>query len=202
MNAIGFTIREPLISTLRNLVAAQTAIAANDLATARTITAVMRESGRTAPLLDVLADRFTGLMTKDNELLVGAARQFEEMGAPLLAAQTAFEAAEIVADRDVIGRCLEQFQRSGVTPWVDRARRLTRVHGISQPVRKTDGLLSKREAEIVRLVDHGLSNADMAARLFLSTRTVETHLRNSYRKLGITSRLRLVQWAAKHEDEM
>ncbi|RSM77627.1 helix-turn-helix transcriptional regulator [Kibdelosporangium aridum] len=202
MNAIGFTIREPLISTLRNLVAAQTAIAANDLATARTIRDVLRKSGRTAPLLDALADRFTGLMTKDNELLVRTARRFEEMGAPLLAAQTAFEAAEIVPGLDVIGKCLEYFQQSGVTPWIDRARRLARAHGVAQPARKADGVLSKREAEIVRFVGQGLSNADIATRLFLSTRTVETHLRNSYRKLDITSRLRLAQWAAKHEDEL
>ncbi|MCE7001554.1 AAA family ATPase [Kibdelosporangium philippinense] len=202
MSTEGYAIREPLISTLRNLVAGQTAIAAKDVTTAQTITDSLRTSGRTAPLLDVLADRFTGLLTSDNEILVQAARRFEEMGAPLLAAQTSLEAAEIVPDREAIKASLDQFQRSGVTPWIDRARRLARANGITQPAGKTDGVLSKREAEIVRFVGHGLSNADIATRLFLSTRTVETHLRNSYRKLDITSRVRLAQWVLQHEDEL
>jgi len=58
--------------------------------------------------------------------------------------------------------------------------------------------LSKREAEVLRLVASGLSNRDVAAKLFLSERTVEGHLDRIRDKLGIRSRAQLGLWAVAH----
>ena len=58
--------------------------------------------------------------------------------------------------------------------------------------------LTPTERDVVRLVSEGLANNDIATRLFVSPRTVQTHLTHAYSKLGLTSRVQLAQEAARH----
>jgi class 3 adenylate cyclase/DNA-binding CsgD family transcriptional regulator len=58
--------------------------------------------------------------------------------------------------------------------------------------------LTPTERDVVRLVSKGLANNDIATRLFVSPRTVQTHLTHVYTKLGLTSRVQLAQEAARH----
>jgi DNA-binding CsgD family transcriptional regulator len=58
--------------------------------------------------------------------------------------------------------------------------------------------LTPTERDVVQLVSEGLANKDIATRLFVSPRTVQTHLTHVYTKLGLTSRVQLVQEAALH----
>jgi predicted ATPase/class 3 adenylate cyclase/DNA-binding CsgD family transcriptional regulator len=58
--------------------------------------------------------------------------------------------------------------------------------------------LTPTERDVVRLLSQGLPNNDIATRLFISPRTVQTHLTHVYTKLGLTSRVQLVQEAARH----
>jgi predicted ATPase/class 3 adenylate cyclase/DNA-binding NarL/FixJ family response regulator len=55
------------------------------------------------------------------------------------------------------------------------------------------GSLTPMEQDVVQLVREGLGNKDIGARLFISPRTVQTHLTHVYAKLGLTSRVQLVQ---------
>jgi DNA-binding CsgD family transcriptional regulator len=57
--------------------------------------------------------------------------------------------------------------------------------------------LTPAEHDVVRLVCEGLGNKEVAARLFVSPRTVQAHLAHVYTKLGINSRVQLVQEAAR-----
>jgi non-specific serine/threonine protein kinase len=59
--------------------------------------------------------------------------------------------------------------------------------------------LSAREVEVLRLVAQGMTNAEVAERLFLSSRTVDWHLSSIYRKLGLHSRTEAIQFAVEHE---
>jgi DNA-binding NarL/FixJ family response regulator len=56
--------------------------------------------------------------------------------------------------------------------------------------------LTVRERETVALVATGLANRDVAARLVISERTVESHVRNALAKLGLQNRTQLAAWAA------
>ena len=58
--------------------------------------------------------------------------------------------------------------------------------------------LTPTERDVVRLVADGLSNKDIATSLFISPRTVETHLTHVYAKLGINSRVQLARESARH----
>jgi DNA-binding CsgD family transcriptional regulator len=66
--------------------------------------------------------------------------------------------------------------------------------GRGQRKRPTSGWasLTPTERDVVRLVSEGPANNDIAARLFVSPRTVQTHLTHVYTKLGLTSRVQLV----------
>jgi DNA-binding NarL/FixJ family response regulator len=54
------------------------------------------------------------------------------------------------------------------------------------------------ERDVVRLVSEGLANNDIATRLFVSPRTVQSRLTHVYTKLGLSSRMQLAQEAARH----
>jgi DNA-binding CsgD family transcriptional regulator len=60
------------------------------------------------------------------------------------------------------------------------------------------GSLTPTELDVVRLVSEGIPNKEIATRLFISPRTVQSHLRHVYNKLGLTSRVQLAQEAARH----
>jgi DNA-binding CsgD family transcriptional regulator len=58
--------------------------------------------------------------------------------------------------------------------------------------------LTEREVEVLRLLPRGLSNAEIAEALFVSPRTVQTHLTNLYGKLGVGGRAEAVAFAMAH----
>ncbi|HET6561511.1 MAG TPA: AAA family ATPase [Marmoricola sp.] len=95
--------------------------------------------------------------------------------------------------RAPLREALETFETLGAGFWAERARQELRASG--ETARRGVNLvatdLTAQETQIAGLVRQGLSNKDVAARLFISPRTVDFHLRNVYAKLGITSRTEL-----------
>lgn len=58
--------------------------------------------------------------------------------------------------------------------------------------------LSPREVETLALITQGLSNQEIADRLFLTVNTLKSHIRQAYRKIGATSRAQAVAWCMQH----
>jgi predicted ATPase/DNA-binding CsgD family transcriptional regulator len=63
-----------------------------------------------------------------------------------------------------------------------------------------EGPLSRREMEVAELVADGATNAQVAARLFISERTVESHLASIFNKLGVDTRLQVARWFASTQE--
>jgi DNA-binding CsgD family transcriptional regulator len=84
----------------------------------------------------------------------------------------------------------ETFDALGVIPWSERARDELRAAGEGSPRRNVDvrDRLTAHELHIAQLAAEGLTNREIGQRLYLSHRTVSTHLHRIFPKLGITSR--------------
>lgn len=97
--------------------------------------------------------------------------------------------------REHLRDALDAFQLAGSLPWAERARNELAASGEHPRSRgaTTTGALTPQELQIALLVAEGLSNRDLATRLFLSVKTVEFHLTRIYRKLGVHSRSELVR---------
>jgi DNA-binding CsgD family transcriptional regulator len=90
---------------------------------------------------------------------------------------------------------LQAFSDVGAARWEERAGQELRASGETTRRRAPSGVtqLTHQELQVAQLVAQGLSNREAAARLFVSQRTVEFHLRHVYAKLGISSRTELAR---------
>jgi DNA-binding NarL/FixJ family response regulator len=81
----------------------------------------------------------------------------------------------------------------GAGAFAERARRELLATGetVRKRVSGTDDALTAQETQVARLARDGLSNPEIGARLFISSRTVQYHLRKVFTKLGISSRSQL-----------
>jgi DNA-binding CsgD family transcriptional regulator len=107
--------------------------------------------------------------------------------------------------KPVLTEALGTFRRLGARSWAQRTEAELRASGVAvtgAPA-EPDALaeLTPQQRQIVRLASHGLTDREIADRLFLSPRTVSSHLYRSYPKLGVASRhqLRDVIAAPAHE---
>jgi DNA-binding CsgD family transcriptional regulator len=92
--------------------------------------------------------------------------------------------------RETLEEALSRFEDVGARLWAQRARdELERIGGRRAQTEE----LTASERRVAELVGQGLSNREVASQLFLSPKTVEFHLRNIFRKLGVRSRTELAR---------
>jgi DNA-binding CsgD family transcriptional regulator len=105
--------------------------------------------------------------------------------------------------REQLRSALETFEHLEASPWAERARVELRATG--EHVHRRDPTVAERltpqEFQVALLVAEGLTNRDVAARLFLSPKTVEFHLGGVFRKLNVRSRGELIRLFAAQTPE-
>ncbi|GAA4558916.1 helix-turn-helix transcriptional regulator [Planotetraspora kaengkrachanensis] len=163
------------------------------------------------PVLAAAADHARGLVDGDSAKLSRAAASFrdpwsrasasEDLGALLGSTAGA-------SDTDAAVLCLEQalegYDQVGALRDVARVRARLRQLGVrrrhwtyTERPSTGWGSLTETESTVASLVAHGLTNRQVATRMFLSPHTVSFHLRQVFRKLGIGSRVELARLAAE-----
>jgi predicted ATPase/DNA-binding CsgD family transcriptional regulator len=128
-------------------------------------------------------------------LLIGA--QISPFTSPLV--EKAQEQAKAVLGEDRYNKAFERgahLDRDGAVA-LALGRQVVRETGPT--IKKTRDPLGKREREVAELIAEGLSNKEIATRLFLSERTVETHVYNILNKLGFNSRVNIASWVSTAE---
>ncbi|MFD3705267.1 AAA family ATPase [Nocardia sp. NPDC058658] len=120
-----------------------------------------------------------------------ANRPFDEARTRLLYGEWLRRDKRKVDARTQLEQAMALFDRLDAARWSERARTELGALGVGTGARADGGPLSSltpQESQIVRLAAQGLSNREIAARLFLSHRTVGHHLYKAYPKLGVLSR--------------
>jgi DNA-binding NarL/FixJ family response regulator len=206
------------IEETRDLLAAavRLAVTVGDTATADTL-AAQAEAGAecsNVPHRKAIAAHCRGLLDKDPDQLVDAAKHYHEAGRLLPQAQALEAAGVALAERgDTAGartRFTESFTlyESLNAGWdLARTQATFRGYGIRrgphvQHRKPHHGWksLTPTEMKVVGLVAQGMSNPQIANHLFLSRRTVQTHVSHILAKLNLQSRIDIAREASKRED--
>lgn len=159
------------------------------------------------------ATRCRGLRDGDPSLLVAAVEATRATGQPLEVALACEQAGEALArdDRTVEARAwfdeaILGFEQLGATWDVNRTTAHMRALGLRRGARQSQrraasgwDALTKSELAVANLVAKGLSNPEIAERLFVSRRTVKAHVSNAFVKLGFSSRVELASEAIRRQ---
>jgi DNA-binding CsgD family transcriptional regulator len=158
-----------------------------------------------APWADAAAAHGRALLA-DGDVAVGSFERALALhgstGRPVARARTQLAYGEFlrrsgrrVEARGHLRAALDEFEDLGAERWAERTRQEMRASG--ETARKRDVTtteqLTPQERQTALLVSQGLSNREVAARLFLSPRTIEYHLSHAYQKLGVRSRSELAR---------
>jgi DNA-binding CsgD family transcriptional regulator len=122
-----------------------------------------------------------------------SARPFERARLQLAHGMWLRRQRRVVESRDPLRLARSGFDALGAPAWGERAGQELRAAGETSSARQRQAWdeLSPQELQIAELAAAGLSNREIGRRLYLSHRTVASHLYRAYPKLGITSRTQL-----------
>ena len=144
---------------------------------------------------------------KATVFLRDAVNRFAGLGLRLEVARTRLELSRVLAVEsselaiDGARQARNELEALGATHEADAAAALMRSLGAKGRARpRSVGLLTRREQDVLRLVGEGLSNRDIATRLYISPKTAEHHVSRIYGKLGLQNRAEAVAYAVRNPE--
>jgi DNA-binding CsgD family transcriptional regulator len=145
------------------------------------------------------ADDFARPFERSLELLTGSQLTLDRARTQLLYGERLRRAGRRREARTQLRAAHEAFAAVDAAPWAERAAAELRATGETVGPRTPDrrGELTPQELQIAALVGEGRTNKEIAAQLYLSPKTIEYHLANAYRKLGVHSRVELARVVAE-----
>jgi DNA-binding CsgD family transcriptional regulator len=132
-----------------------------------------------------------GQLQQAVELLAGSPLQLKLARAQLDLGAALRRAGRRADSRQPLRAALDYAERVGAAPVARRAREELAASGIRVPRQRVGDELTPSEQRIVQIAATGATNPQIAQALFITTKTVESHLANAYRKLDISSRREL-----------
>jgi DNA-binding CsgD family transcriptional regulator len=192
--------------------AVRLALKTGDEATAQTLTA---RSAALAEETDIPHQQANalycqGMVERDASVLLAAAQRYADAGRPLprakaleAAARCLVEADDRMEARQAFQQAVEVYEFLGAEADLNRVQAEFRAHGIRRGPhirhrRSVAGWdsLTDAELQVAALIEEGLSNPEIAARLMLSRRTVATHVSHILKKLNVTTRTDIARESA------
>jgi DNA-binding CsgD family transcriptional regulator len=158
-----------------------------------------------------------GLLRGDRKTLLAAVEHYRASPRPLALAAVLQDAAAseyAAGNRDramgLWDQALDQYMTGGAKRDVGQVQRVLRRAGVRRRTRRDRrdfagpvagwGSLTESELRVVQLVAEGLTNREVADRLFLSPHTVDSHLRHAFTKVGVNSRVELTRRFMAYEN--
>jgi DNA-binding CsgD family transcriptional regulator/tetratricopeptide (TPR) repeat protein len=188
------------------------AIATDDRALARSVSEVMRDAAARNPVASWRGAALLcrGLGDDDTDVLARSIAVYRTSPRPVEFAFACLDVAAVFirtgtdGAAEIVHEALEVLEPLNLRPHVARADSLLRSLGIKRGRRDRRGRpaegwesLTETEFAVVELAAEGLTNPEIGRRLYISRRTVESHLSHAFAKLGLSSRVQLAAEAAR-----
>ncbi len=188
-------------------------LASDDLASASTAAESLPGADHEHPQALALTERASGLLAAAHgdsglaaNLLRNAAVEFDRLDLPFHAARVRVELARVVSAENPslavveASWALDRLERLGAHRDAAAAAALLRSLGVAtRPGPRQVGRLSQRERDVLALLKRGLTNPEIAAELFISSKTVAHHVSSILAKLNLRSRAEAAAFAATYQ---
>ena len=143
------------------------------------------------------------IASADEAVTQGLRRMLAEQAHRVVVVDDGYDAVDVVL-HDGDHRDAEPVLRTGTATWVPLRVGVEQFVAVVEAAARPSATgaelvgLTGREVEVLALIAEGLTNQEIADRVFISINSVKTYIRSAYRKIGVNSRSQAAVWGMQH----